>query len=78
LGERCIGDLFQLTIISTARFLCRGVSHGLLVDYVGGGGFATLARCLAGISETEARSLGALAVLKAVGWMRLAWNNDDV
>jgi hypothetical protein len=45
-------------------------------DYcVGGGRFATLAGCLAGISETEARSLGggAVAVLKSrcegCGWL---------
>jgi hypothetical protein len=69
---------------STARFFfsfAGVVSHGLLLwllrrwrpicDACGG-------RCLAGISETEARSLGgAVAVAKAVGWMRLAWSGDD-
>jgi hypothetical protein len=57
----------------TARFL------RVVADCVGGGRFATLARCLAGISETEARSLGALAVAKPLdgcGWLGVMMNSN--
>jgi len=77
LGERCMVHGLEIGLISPIRPLA---SHGLLLllrrwrpirDACGG-------RCLAGISETEARSLGgAVAVAKAVGWMRLARSDDD-
>jgi len=67
LGERCMHGMEIDFLYHFDRSLLRTRVFWQTVIYcVGGGLFATLARCPAGIDETEARSLGALAVLEAV------------